>query len=72
MTPFDEDAQDADVPEQAVKALTAAHQQALQAGMTLVLVRDDQLIRIGPDGVTVLRQLPPRKKVAVREKSVRP
>ena len=72
MPPFDDDHEDADVPEQTVKALTAAHQRALEAGRTLVLVRNDQLIRIGPDGVTVLKQLPERRKVTVRKKTIQP
>jgi hypothetical protein len=72
MNPLDDDRQDADVPELAVQALTAAHQRALQAGRPLVLVRNGQLVRIDSTGVTVLKQLPARKKVAVRKKSVRP
>jgi hypothetical protein len=68
----EDDRQDADVPELAVKALTSAHRRALEAGRTLVLVRNDWLIRIHSDGtVQMFRQLPARKKVVNRTKVVR-
>jgi hypothetical protein len=69
MPDIDDESQEADVPQLAVKALTEAHQRALAAGQTLVLVRDGRLIRITNDEVVVLKKLPDRKKVAVRTKT---
>jgi hypothetical protein len=71
MPSLDDDRQDADLPQRAVQALTAAHRRALAAGRTLVLVRNNQLIRISSAGIDVLRQLPARKKVTVRKKVAR-
>lgn len=66
-----DEALESDVPALAVKALTAAHRRALVAGRTLIFVRNGQLIRVGPAGTTVLRQLPARKKVATRTQSAK-
>jgi hypothetical protein len=66
MTVADEDRQDADVPTQAIEALTAAEQRARLAGHTRVLVRDGKLIRIEGETVTVLKPIPARKKVLPR------
>ena len=63
MTDEELDAEDADVPEQAVKALNDAYERAVREGRTLVFVRDNQLIRQTPDGTTVIRAMPPRKRV---------
>ena len=60
--------QDADVPELAVQALTAAHRRAAAAGRTLIVVRNGQLLRISPTETVILRQLPARKKVGDRIK----
>jgi hypothetical protein len=73
MLPSDDDRDDADVPELAVRALTEAHQRALRAGRPLVFVRNDKLIRIDEQGgVTILKELPARIKVTVRQQSARP
>jgi hypothetical protein len=68
MTLHDEDRLDAAVPELAVEALSAAYRRALQAGHTLVYVKDGVLVRRAPSGVTVLKQLPARQKVSTRIK----
>lgn len=69
----DDERQEADVPELAVRALTAAQQRARQLGRVIVVMRDRELSRVSPDGtVEVLRTLPPRKKVARRVKSLGP
>jgi hypothetical protein len=71
MAILDEEQQEADVPQLAVRALTQAHRRALASGQTLVMVRDGKLIRVTRDEVVVLRVLTARKKSAVRSKSVR-
>ena len=57
-----------DIPALAVEALTNATRQALASGRPVVLVVDGQLVRIGPDGCTPLRSLPPRVKGTERTK----
>jgi hypothetical protein len=57
---------DDDVPEQAVQALNAASRRAAASGLPLVLVRGDQLVRVDATGVTVLKELPPLKRVTRR------
>ena len=66
MAPNDDERQEADVPALALAALQAAQRRAREAGHTLVMVRDGQLVQICGDTVTVLKQLPARKKVFVR------
>ena len=65
MPPID-DAEDADVPAQAVRALKAAQERARLAGHPLVMVRGRQLVRIENGVVTVLKELLPRKTVRIR------
>ena len=65
MSPTDEDRLDADVPALALQALKAAQDRAVRAGHPMVVVRDGQLVRVCGDTVTVLKQLPGRKKVPV-------
>ena len=62
------EADDADVPGMAVDALRAAQRQARDSGRPVVVVADGELVRIGPEGQTVLRKLAPRRKVQVRRK----
>jgi hypothetical protein len=66
MTTDETDLEEAGVPEQAVKALTAAQQQAAEAGYPLVLVQDGFLVRIDHTGTTVLKKMPARMKVSIR------
>ena len=63
MPTFDDDRQDDDVPAQAIEALAAAQQRARLTGHTRVLVRDGKLIRIEGETVTVIKDVPTRKKV---------
>ncbi len=48
------DALEATVPDLAVRALNEAQQRARVSGRPVVLVVHDQLVRIGPEGTTVL------------------
>jgi hypothetical protein len=66
MSSQDEERQEDDVPALALEALQAAQRHAQQAGHTLVMVRDDQLIQICGETVTVLKPLQARKAVHVR------
>lgn len=60
---------DAQVAAQAVQALTDAYQRAVAQRRGLVLVKNGELVRIGPSGqTTVMRKLTPRRKVTVRVK----
>lgn len=68
MTDEELDEMDRDVPELALKALDEATQRALQSGCDVVLVENNQLVKIGPKGKTVLRDMPPRVKASVRFK----
>jgi hypothetical protein len=63
-----EEAEDAQM---AVEALNAATQRAMRSGLPVVIVVDDQLVQIDSSGTTVLKQLPPRRKVSVRQKRIR-
>lgn len=70
MPDFVDDVDEADVPEQAVRGLNAATEQARAAGHILVYVRDRQLIRESPDGtIEVLRTLPPLRTIRKRPES---
>ena len=71
MTAFDDKQDDEDVPMQAVRGLTEAQRRWMQSGRTVVLVRDNQLIRILPDGTTVvIRELPPDPRVSHRRRTL--
>jgi predicted ABC-type ATPase len=72
MPAIDDDPADADVPLQIVQALTAAQQRWLQSGRTVVLVRDGQLVRILPDGTSVvIRPLSTRPRAVNRMERAR-
>jgi hypothetical protein len=68
MTPDELDLEDADIPQMAVEALNAATRRSLESGLTIVVAQGDELVRIGPEGRTVLKTLPPLEKVSVRVK----
>jgi len=68
MASLKDDQPDADVPEQAVKALTAAHRRALKAGRTLVVVKDGKLVRLTGTNVHVLGEGHFRVKVEGKTK----
>ena len=55
-------------PALAIQALNRAHRRARASGRPMVLVVGDKLVRIGPLGTTVLKELPRRVKVAVLKK----
>ena len=55
-------------PALAVQALNSAHRRARASGRPMVLVVGGNLVRIGPLGTTVLKELPRRVKVAVLKK----
>jgi hypothetical protein len=63
---------DAVVPDQAVRGLDEATRRAREAGRPVVVVRDGQLVRLGAGEPVVLKQLPARRKVAVRRKVAKP
>lgn len=52
----------------AVEALSAAQRRAMEAGRTVVVVIDGDLVRIDPSGRTVLKHIGPRPRAAVRHK----
>jgi hypothetical protein len=62
------EALEATVPELAVRALNEAQQRARVSGCPIVLVVNDQLVRIGPEGTTVLKDMPPLVQVTTRTK----
>lgn len=68
MTDEELDELDRDVPEMALKALDEATKRALQSGCDVVLVENNQLVKITPTGKTVLRDMPPRVKASSRFK----
>lgn len=72
MSMIDDDQLEGDVPEQAVRGLNQASQRARDAGRSVVVVRDRQLILLDTDGFKVLKQLPARQKVTPRRKVVEP
>ncbi len=63
--------EDADVPALAVEALRAANRVTIQSGATIVLVRDGKLIRIEPNGETVLKTVGELPKVSGSRKRIR-
>ena len=64
--------EDEAVAAEAVKALRSASDRAKQAGLEVVLVEGDELVRIGPQGRTVLKRVAPRVKSDVRVKRAAP
>jgi hypothetical protein len=67
----DPDMDDTDVPMLAVESLNQATIRTLQTS-DIVVVRNNQLVRISPDQtVVVLKDVPGRKTVSVREKKLR-
>ncbi len=68
MVPVELESEDDNVPELAVQALNAATRRAIRSGRSIVLVENGELVRIGSDGKTVLKKLPPRRKVETRFK----
>ncbi|MBA4188305.1 MAG: hypothetical protein C0467_09895 [Planctomycetaceae bacterium] len=56
------------IPALAVRALNDAHQRARASGCPVVLVVNDQLVQIGPEGTTVLKDMPPWVEAPVRKK----
>ena len=72
MATIESEPHDAEIAELAVKALSAAHKRAAQAGRSLIFVKNGELIHVGPHGKTVLKKLPRRKKVSVRVKRAEP
>jgi hypothetical protein len=63
---------DEGVPDQAVKGLNEASRRARDSGRPVVVVRDGQLVRLCAGEVVVLKNLPARRKVAVRRKVAGP
>ena len=72
MSSIETEPQEAEIAELAVQALTDAHKRAVKAGHMLVFVKNGELIQTGPLGTTVLKKLPPRKRVSVRVKRAKP
>lgn len=63
--------EDADVPTLAVKGLTEATRNALQSGV-IVVVRGRNLLKLTQHAsAEVIREVPGRKKVAVRTKRIK-
>jgi hypothetical protein len=68
MTDEELDELDKGIPELALKALNEATQRALLSGCDVVLVENNQLVKITPAGKTVLRDMPPRVMASTRFK----
>ena len=68
MPPNELDPQDGDITQLAVQALTAAQRRAIASGRAVIVVADGALVRIGSSGKTVVKKMPPRRKVSVRIK----
>lgn len=63
------DPQETEVAQLAVEALTAATRRAIQSGRSVVVVVNGELVRMrSPADKTVLKKLPPRRKVIGRIK----
>ena len=60
------------IPNLAVKALSDASKRALEAGRTIVFVKNHRLIRKGPEGDVVLKTLPGRLKIKANGKNANP
>ena len=71
MTKSSIESEEEEIPILAVEALSAANRLTLQAGATVVLVRDGKLIRIEPTGETILRTLSEKPKVLERTRQIR-
>ncbi len=56
------------IPALAVKALKVAQQRARASGRPVVLVVNDQLVQIGPEGTTVLKDMQPWVEAPVLKK----
>jgi 20S proteasome alpha/beta subunit len=63
MPEFDSKEDEEEVIQMALQALREANERAKKSGRELVFVRNGELVRSGPNGITVLRKLPPRRKV---------
>jgi hypothetical protein len=68
MTPIELDPQEDEVAPMAVQALNAAQRRAIHSGCSVIVVENGELVRIDSLGKTVLKKLPPRRKVSVRIK----
>ncbi len=68
MAEIDMDSNEADVTESAVQALNIATRRAIHSGLPILVVIDSTLVRLDLSGMTVVRKLPPRRKVATRLK----
>lgn len=56
------------VPELAVKALNEAQARARASGRPVVVLIGQELVRVGPNGRTVLKTLPPQTNVGIGKK----
>jgi hypothetical protein len=64
MTPIvDDEPQESDIPALAVQALKEAQKRTVLRGLPVVVVRRGQLVRYSDGKTTVLKHLPPRRKV---------
>jgi hypothetical protein len=68
MAEFDVESEDEETARVEVEALDEASRRPLASRQPVVIVENDQLVRITPSGKTVLKNLPPRQKVSVRTK----
>jgi hypothetical protein len=68
MTDEEMELEDADVPEMAVAALRAASLRSIAAGHQQVVVQNGELVRITPEGITVLKKVPGRIPVVLIKK----
>lgn len=59
----DEESHESDLPILAVRGLKRAQDQTLRRGLPFLFVRNGQLLRNLGGEITVLKQVPPRKKV---------
>lgn len=65
------DFDDEEIASMAVAGLTAATSQALASGHPVVLLRNEKLVRISPEGEVFLKELPPKVRVRDRKAQIK-
>jgi hypothetical protein len=72
MPVLDEESHETDLPTLAVQGLKQAHDRTVLQRLPFLFVRDGQLLGKSGGTITVLKQVPPRKKVNARREPALP